>query len=844
MANCTSKRPRCLQCPFTGPKVGTSGPEDSPFMIVGESPGREEVKQGLPFVGVSGLVVADAIRRSGIDLQGVVPYITNAMHCWPGNREKNEATLNMATVQCREALIAEINAHPRKLLITLGNAALRAVTNNYGLKITQERGKYVRPILANDITEVEHAVASIHPAYILRGGGNYRQLLGDFRYGLGLFMGGVPRNGVDVDYLVLDNVALLRRLADAIRDRTSKGELAIAADLETGSPPSHPLGPGGYNHIDDSILMLGLAWREAKVYIIPEDWITHPIVRRIFQESRVRWIWHNGKFDIKFLWSYGIPEARVDEDTMLMSYAMDERRGYHDLEEVAHDWLGSPRWKNILNKHKRPGQSYRVIPTEVLYHYAALDISNTLRLYQTLRPVLNSDPDDRRLYERTHIPASATLAKIEDRGIAVDFKKVKENKARISKAKEPHIEVICSAALSFPGHGYSDKLLNSPLQLCKLLYDDLRIPTKVRSTSDAVLEELPNHPVVVALRNYRKLNKQETTYVDPLRDAVASDKRIHTTYKIHGTATGRLSSGDPINMQNIPRDADIRAQFIPGPGRLFVEPDYNQAELRSLAALSGDKRLCRIYRGESNEGGIHDTVRTEMFGNPGDWSTAQIERFKQRWYINAEGPKLIKAILDEQKMKAKNINFGIVYGITSHGLAEQLDCSRSEAQSYLNTWAETFPEAHKFIRECMMAPQRGQNLVTPFGNRKRHQIVTQENVHALQKEAANFLHQAIASMLMLHGVIEVQEPLIQQYDAHVVNLVHDSMLIEVPDDFEIVCAVVEYVKKVLQRVPIDWGITRIPFVADAKVGPRWGRAYQVDFEEYKRRETDALISAA
>jgi uracil-DNA glycosylase family 4 len=803
-------------------------------MIIGESPGREEMKTGLPFMGVSGEVVNDCLRRSGINLNGVEPYITNAIHCFPGTRDKNEETLNMATVQCHPSLIEEINAYPRKVLLTLGNAALRSVTGNYGLKITQERGKYVKPMLSSDIKRVEHAVASIHPAYILRGGGNYRQLLGDFRYALQLYSGGNCRRIPDVDYLVLDNPRLLRRLLEGIDSRTGPGRyLILAADLETGSKPEDALGPGGLDHIDDSILMLGVAWREDQVYIIPEEYVSHYFVRRIFQNPNIRWVWHNGKFDVKFLWRAGHELARVDEDTMLMSYAMDERRGYHDLEEVAHDWLGSPRWKHILNKHKKPKQSYRVIPKDVLYRYAAYDISNTLRLYETLRPVLNSDPCDRLLYEKTHIPASAALARVEDRGIAVDFARARQNKERLSKAKEPYIETICEAALRFPHHGYSPLICNSPIQLAKLLFDDLKIPTKVRSTSDEVLEALPNHPVVVALRNYRKLNKQETTYVNPLEEGVSSDRRIHTTFKIHGTATGRLSSGDPINLQNIPRDPDIRGQFIPSPGMVFVEPDLNQAELRSLAAMSGDTRLCRIYRGESNEGSIHDTVRAQMFGDPSDWSSADVLRFKQRWYISAEGPQLIKEILDEQKMKAKNVNFGTVYGITAHGLAEQLGCPISEAQSYLNTWAETFPEAHYFIRQCMMAPQRGQNLVTPFGNRKRHQIVTPENVHKLQKEAANFPHQATASMIMLHGLIRVQDFIRDTCGAHVVNLVHDSMLIECQDDYYVVCAVADHVIRELEQVPKDWGITNIPFVADAKVGNRWGRGGQVDYETWK-----------
>jgi uracil-DNA glycosylase family 4 len=853
----TSERTRCEGCPFhTGPMVGTRGPKDSPFMVIGESPGRQEVKQGFPLVGPSGAVLEDALKKAGLPY--TEPYITNAHHCWPGQHLKSDETTNKASQCCGKGLVEEINAYPRKLILTLGNAAIRSVTGDYGLKITQERGKLFQP--HKDIVNVENVIATIHPAFILRGGGNYRQFRGDVLYGLQLLNGGSPKRNPDVSYIVLD-VALLKRLYETLRDKPKP--LIVAADLETGSPPHDPAGPGGFDHIDDAVLMNGLCYDEQHVYIIPEELVFHPFARKIMQIEGIKWVWHNGKFDVKFLRRGGIPEARVDDDTMLMSYTMDERGGVHDLETVAHDWMNSPMWKSILNKYKKAKQSYRVIPKDVLYKYAAFDISNTYRLYHIMRPQIQTDINDEKLYSRTLIPASEYLSRIEDRGMLVDQKRVKENEARLDIAMAIEAEPIYRQALIYEGQPFPDnepfptdakererlfktckvfneKLVNSPLQLSKLLYSHeyLGIESKEKGTGDKILEELPDHPIVKALRKYRKVAKQNSTYVKPLlakEKNISSDGAIHTTLKLHATATGRLASSDPMNMQNIPRDDAIRGQFVARPGFIYVEPDLNQAELRSLAALSGDKVLCNIYT-DTTALGVHDTVREKRYGNSKDWTIDDVQKYIDKFFITAKDDKaVIKAILDEQKMKAKNVNFGIVYGITKYGLADQIDDTPREAQKMLDTWAETFPDAWKFIKMCMAAPSKGQNLVTPFGNKKRHQVVTPENVKELEKQASNFPHQAIASHIMLHGGMRTYKRLLNEWGAYVCNTVHDSMLIEVPNNYPAVCAVTDYVCAELQQVPIDWGITRIPFVADAKVGLRWGRESQIGYDKWKEK---------
>ncbi len=172
-------------------------------------------------------------------------------------------------------------------------------------------------------------------------------------------------------------------------------------------------------------------------------------------------------------------------------------------------------------------------------------------------------------------------------------------------------------------------------------------------------------------------------------------------------------------------------------------------------------------------------------------------------------------------MRAKNVNFGIVYGITAQGLAEQTGDTVREAQIMLDTWAKTFPVAWEFINSCRRACLYGKNLVTVFGYRKRFQIVTPETLAAIQNESANMPHQSTANSITMHAGMNTYKKL-AEYDAFYCNTVHDSLLIEAPLDYAIATTISDMVCAEMQQVPKDWGLTAIPFVSDAKWGLRWG----------------------
>lgn len=796
--------------------VPPRGPEDSPFVIVGEAPGKEEIKKGMPFIGPSGQVLSEALKQ----LPHPEPYILNVVpHMIQG--EKSPEMLQELVSKYQAQVLELVRKHPRKIVLALGNVALWALTNDFDHKITKVRGK----LLKSDLSE-RGIVPTTHPAFLLRGNGSFRQFKIDVGYAMDLAAGGKVREFVPPTWELLDTVEKVKWFVEQVKQH----EGLVSGDLETG----------GFSHRLDKVLMGGFTLDGKHVYVIPgkkREYIKagipdlFPYLAEMWDvdSEQVRFNWHNGKFDIKFFHHQYNQAARVDDDTMLMSYALDETRGVHDLETVAADWLHSPDWKGILDSHKKKNESYDVIPEPVLVKYMAYDIANTHNLPSILRPLIEADSKSSLLYYKTLIPGSKYLTEIEKAGMLVDTERVESNAAKYEKDAKVYEEELERIARDAGMHPTTQTItkggkkvkvvaainVNSPLQLKELFFEVLQIPSKDKSTNEKVLKSLPDHPAVVALRKYRKINKGLTTYVLPATEHIQDDGRVHQTYLLHGTATGRLACNNP-NLQNIPREPLLRGQFIPKPGYCFIEVDLNQAELRSLAILSGDPELCRIYT-DPNSVGLHEEVRAELYGYPKDWSEQQIQAYMQKWYTDT-----IERIVEEQKMRAKNVNFGIVYGITPFGLAEQIEDTPQEAGRMLAGWAKKFNVAWNFIQLCRNAPINGKNIVTCFGHKKRFEIVTPETIMAIQNEAANFPHQSTASTITLHGGMRIQDTLRKEYDTNIVNTVHDSILMEVPLVKDVIEAVTNLAINELEQVPRDWGLTRIPFKAEAKGGMRWG----------------------
>ena len=762
------RQPNCENCPFKGRTAGHRGNPKARIAIVGESPGITELREGIPFVGDSGKVLQHAIPDSlNIDEDF---YITNALSCHPKRKEAD--IMSKAVRACKSRLYTELQAYPRDIIIALGNPAVHSLTGNSTFKITQIRGRpLVSPLAKYGIMPI------VHPAALLRGTGSHRQFREDILYATELAKGAPPREPIEADFKVYDTKESLRLLVK----RFSKATY-IAADVETT----------GFDRRHDKILCLGMAIDPRHVVIVPGELV--PYLKKLFEAHVPSWIWHNGKFDTAFLHELGLP-ARTDEDTMLLSYALDEQGGIHDLEQVAGDLIGAPNYKHMIKPFlPNKDSSYALIPKPILYDYLHYDVTNTLQIFHKLRPRVTRDHNLEKLYTELLIPGSNMLREVEAQGLYVNNKQLNKNDKRLGTIVEELRVKISELA------GY-DINPNSPQQVATHLYQELKLKTRHRNTTKETLERLPQIPIIRAILTYRRASKAYSTYVKGIRNTTdTSHNRVHTSFLLHGTRTGRLSSKGP-NVQNVPRDPLLRSMYMAPRGYVLIEVDLNQAELRSLAALSNDEFLCDIYN--STNRSLHTEVAIKLFGE--DYT-------------------------DEEKMRAKALNFGIVYGREAPSLAQEFRISVAEGQMMIDGWFEAAPQAYQFIQKCRAAPTKLQTITTIFGRKKRHHLITRKNIKGLRNEASNFPHQSIASDINLEAAILVRPKLVK-LGAHIVNLIHDSTLIECPHNPTTIKEVIRLTIAEMEAVPYRRGgvLRRVPFKAEAEIGKRWG--YLEEYEE-------------
>lgn len=807
---------RCADCPFKTKTIGSKGPVDSPFVIVGESPGSRELIAGKPFMGPSGLMLNQVLKEVGFDDLGIEPFVMNALSCYP--KDKDIRTMRTASKACQQRVWDTIRQHPRKVILTLGAAAAWSVTNDFKIAVTRDRGKMLQaPDLCSD-----GVVLTVHPAYLMRNGGVYPFWKKDIASSVALFKGDINTEGgfIPPTWSVIESreqyAAMVRKLHNIVKPPM------ITGDVETDSLYAHT----------GRMLMLGITWDGDHVTIIPEDILydNWDITKVLVEQPGPRWNWHNGKFDVRWFRRHGA-HARVDEDTMLLSYCLNENRGVHDLDQVAQTYISAPAHKKEIAKYlPNKNTSYRVIPKPELHKYAAYDIAKTHRQWAVMHEMVFADQYLKRQYEKLLIPASNLLPEVEAYGVRVSMTRIMDNE-RTHEAQIKELDAKINVyAQKHLGH---DINIGSWQQLKKLLYGKMGLGRMSDATDEDALIQIKrkfNHPIVDLLLERREIAKRKGTYITNLHDRVDEkgkfipgrideDQRVRATFKLHGTTSGRLAGADP-NLLNQPRGPIIRGQYVAGKGKVFVEVDLNQAELRSLAQMSKDPILLDIYT--KNEISIHDVTTAAFFGSKKEMKENENIREAARRQLFLGPEFTAEEIYKEAKMRGKAVNFGIVYGREAFSLAEEFNIPVAEAQRWINKWFETYPGAKKFIEECRALPNQRKSITTVFGRRKRPGVVSSENLKGLQNEYANFPHQSVASDIMLTTFIEVYYPLRERWDAYIWNELYDAIYYEVDADADKIAESIAYVQEVITRVPREVGLTRVPFLGDAKIGLDWG----------------------
>lgn len=483
----------------------------------------------------------------------------------------------------------------------------------------------------------------------------------------------------------------------------------------------------------------------------------------LFADPDLTMVGHNLKYDLTILETVGLlPQCRL-ADTMLMSYVLDAAAGRHDMDSLAKRLLGveTTSYEDVCGKGAKQIR-FDEVALESASHYASEDADITLRLYNQFVDRLNQVPSLQSIYQELELPVMQILREMENHGALLDVDILNAQSVTLGV----RLEQLESEAQALAGRPFN---LASPKQLQEILFDELQLPVLKKtpkgapSTNEEVLQELAlDYPLPKLLIEHRSLSKLKGTYTDRLPgDCDPADGRVHTSFHQAVTSTGRLSSSDP-NLQNIPIRTEegrrIRKAFIAPDCWSVMAADYSQIELRIMAHLSGDKSLVDAFaRGDD----IHRATAAEVF---------DLEPM---------------FVTDEQRRRAKAINFGLIYGMSAFGLARQLGIERAEAAAYIDRYFERYPGVRHYMDSTRaMAHEKGY-VETVFGRR-----LTLPDIHARQvpvrqaaeRAAINAPMQGTAADIIKRAMLRVHQALAtSNLGCHLLLQVHDELVFEVRD---------------------------------------------------------------
>ena len=574
----------------------------------------------------------------------------------------------------------------------------------------------------------------------------------------------------------------------------------------------------GLNHISDKIVGISLAIDDTHGAYIPirHHSGTHDLLdgdniapNQIPIETVREKLWpiltnpdiikigHNLKYDLHIMANEGWDTTQIHpiDDTMLLSYILHGTRHGHGLDELALMYLGHENIKFsslFPPKTRDADMRFDGLAIENACLYAAEDACICRALYDLMRPELNADNKLRELYETCDLPLMPILMQMERAGVLADRAKLQH----LSAVFHEQLQKLQSEIWTLAGHEFN---IASPKQLGCVLFDELNLPAnKKRSTdADALNDLIDAHEIIEKILNWRSIAKLAGTYADALPRQIASDGRIHTTYLQTSTNTGRLSSRDP-NLQNIPIKTElgeeIRKCFIAAPHHTLISVDYSQIQLRLLADMANVHTFKETF---NNNADIHEQTARKIFN------------------ILTDQP-----VPRDLRRAAKTVNFSIIYGISSFGLASQLGVSRGDAQNIINTYMAGLPEIREYIDKTKEFALANACVYTPWGRRIELPDVKNPRMRAYAMRAAiNAPIQGFEADLMRRAMVEIEKNIMHPNadKIRMIMQVHDEIVFECKSEFAD-----EFAHKIKSAME---NITQlsIPLVAEFTIGTTWGK---------------------
>jgi len=585
-----------------------------------------------------------------------------------------------------------------------------------------------------------------------------------------------------------------------IKEAEEKGEFAV--DTETTSLDPHQA----------DLVGISLSTEIGKACYIPINHNTGNCLKKdevinkikpLLEDKSVKKIGQNIKFDYIIFYHLGINMSSM-EDTMLISYVLDAGKNRHNMDTLSQIHLGHKTisYKELVGTGKKQ-INFREVEINKAAEYASEDADITLRLYRVLKNNLLSEKLEN-IYELFEKPLIKILAKMEINGIKVDDKFLKI----LSKKFEKKIQELEKKIFKISKKEFN---IASTKQLGEIMYNELKISSLKKTkkgsfaTSATVLEDLAfkGNELPKLVLDWRQISKLKNTYSDSLQEHINSNtKRVHTSFLLAATTTGRLASSDP-NLQNIPIKSedgrDIRKSFIAEKGNVLISADYNQIEMRILADLADVKELKKAF---NNNQDIHSLTASQVF--------------------NID----IKKVNSDMRRKAKAINFGIIYGISQYGLAKQIMVSNQEAEEFLKSYFLKFPEIKSYMESTIKFCRKSGYVSNIFGRRSHITGINDKNfnVRNFQERAAiNAPIQGSASEIMRLAMIRLNKKLedIEHDQCKMLLQIHDELIFEVARSEE--KRVAKIIKDEMTSVKdSDLHSFSTPLTVDLNIGDNWG----------------------
>ncbi len=532
---------------------------------------------------------------------------------------------------------------------------------------------------------------------------------------------------------------------------------------------------------------------------LPLEWVLQKL-QPIFSDHHKVIVAHQLKYILKILNQYGVKLENQLWDTLLAAYVLDSGSGRYDIEGLSLKYLAY----QALSLEEMTGKGvkrlpFNQVPIEKAARYAAENAEILLKLYSILTAQLSQNEELLSVFNQIEMPLLPVLSAMEQKGVLIDAEKLREH------SQELHHHLI---NIETEVHGLAGEVFNlsSSKQLQVILYEKLNLPilkktpTGQPSTAEEVLQELSSeYPIPRLILTYRSLSKLKSTYTDRLvHDIHPRTGRVHTCYQQAVTSTGRLSSIEP-NLQNIPIRSQegrrIRQAFIAPPGFKILAADYSQVELRIMAHLSGDPGLLRAFAQGVD---IHQATAAEVYG---------VE---------------LNQVSALQRRNAKAINFGLMYGMSSFGLSQQLNISREEAQQRIDLYFHRYPQVLEYMEKARVLGAQNGFVKTLFGRRVQLPDIKSSNQFrrlAAERQAINAPLQGTAADIIKLAMICIADWLRENPCGHMIMQVHDELVFEVHENE------VEHLCTEVRRCMENVVKLKVPLVVDIGVGDNWDEAH-------------------